>query len=67
MTQSPISAVSMTFSQVLIPPHPRLGERVERYLPREVRRLIIGRYEMRYEIAGTLIRIVRLWHAREDR
>jgi plasmid stabilization system protein ParE len=47
--------------------HPRLGERVERYLPREVRRLIVGRYEMRYEVAGPVIRILRVWRTREDR
>lgn len=47
--------------------HPRLGERIEQYLPREVRRLIVGQYEMRYEVDGALIRIVRVWHTREDR
>jgi plasmid stabilization system protein ParE len=46
---------------------PRLGERIERYLPREVRRLIVGRYEMRYEVSPTAILILRLWHTREDR
>ncbi|WP_298398081.1 type II toxin-antitoxin system RelE/ParE family toxin [Sphingobium sp.] len=32
--------------------YPRIGERLEAYAPREVRRIIIGHYEMRYEIAG---------------
>lgn len=46
---------------------PRIGERLEEYDPREVRRLIVGGYEMRYEIKGETISIVRLWHTREDR
>ena len=47
---------------------PRIGERVDRYEPREVRRLIVARrYEMHYEIRGDEISIVRIWHVREDR
>jgi plasmid stabilization system protein ParE len=46
---------------------PRIGEKLDLYLPREVRRIRVGRYEMRYEIAGATITIVRLWHHREDR
>ncbi|ATE63712.1 type II toxin-antitoxin system RelE/ParE family toxin [Rhizorhabdus dicambivorans] len=46
---------------------PRLGEKLDLYLPREVRRIKVGRYEMRYEIADTTITILRLWHSREDR
>jgi plasmid stabilization system protein ParE len=47
--------------------HPRFGEAVRRYAPREVRRLLIGRYEMRYEIVGEDIYLLRIWHMREDR
>lgn len=47
--------------------HPRLGERVEAYVAKEVRKLSIGRYVMHYEIAGERIIILRLWHAREER
>lgn len=46
---------------------PRIGERLEKYDPREIRRLTVGGYEMRYEVKGELISIVRLWHTREDR
>lgn len=46
---------------------PRLGEKLEAYEPREVRRIIVGDYELRYEIdAGTLF-VLRLWHCRENR
>jgi plasmid stabilization system protein ParE len=47
--------------------YPRIGENLEEFLPREVRRIFVGKYEMRYEIAGSKIFILRLWHAREDR
>ncbi len=47
--------------------HPRLGERVEGYVAKEVRKLSIGRYVMHYEIIGDQILILRLWHAREER
>ena len=46
---------------------PRIGERLEEFEPREVRRLVIGQYEMRYEIQGSIIYILRIWHTREDR
>ena len=47
--------------------HPRIGERLEEFDPREVRRILAGRYEIRYEIQGTIIYVLRLWHTREDR
>ena len=46
---------------------PRIGERLEAFSPREVRRLLIGNYEMRYEIAESAIYILRVWHTREER
>lgn len=47
--------------------YPRIGEKLDAYAPREVRRIIVGHYEMRYEIAAGTIVILRLWHSREDR
>ena len=46
---------------------PRLGERLDQYAPHEIRRLIVGRYEIRYEIRNDVISILHLFHAREDR
>ncbi|MBC2808718.1 type II toxin-antitoxin system RelE/ParE family toxin (plasmid) [Rhizobium ruizarguesonis] len=46
---------------------PRLGERLEEFDPREVRRILVGRYELRYEIQQSMIYVLRLWHTREDR
>ena len=47
--------------------HPRIGEKLEEFEPREVRRILIGHYEMRYEIQENTIYVLRLWHTREDR
>ena len=46
---------------------PRLGMALPEFVPRDVRRLIVGDYEMRYELAAQEIWILRLWHTREDR
>ncbi len=45
----------------------RIGEKLEEFDPREVRRIIIGRYEMRYEIQESILIVLRIWHTREDR
>lgn len=47
--------------------NPRIGERLEEFEPRDVRRIQIGRYEMRYEIVDSTIYLLRLWHTRDDR
>lgn len=47
--------------------HPRLGERISQVEDREVRRIFLRDYELRYEIAEDAIHVLRLWHTREDR
>ena len=47
--------------------YPQLGVKLEEFLPRDVRRMIIGDYELRYELIDEAIYILRLWHGREDR
>lgn len=47
--------------------HPRIGKKLEEFEPREVRRILVGKYEMRYEIQESTIYLLRLWHTREDR
>jgi len=47
--------------------NPRIGEQLFEFEPREVRRLLVGRYEMRYEIQESTIYILRLWHTKENR
>ncbi len=46
---------------------PFMGKPLEEFAPRQVRRLIVGQYELRYEIVDDMIYILRLWHTREDR
>ena len=46
---------------------PRIGERLDLYSPREVRRIFAGQYEIRYEVTAETIAILRLWHGRERR
>ncbi len=46
---------------------PRIGEQLFEFEPREVRRILVGQYEIRYEIQSDDIYVLRLWHTREDR
>ena len=46
---------------------PRIGERVEDVRGREVRKLYVDQYELRYEVTPDRIRVLRVWHMREDR
>ncbi|AZC22571.1 hypothetical protein C4K39_0876 [Pseudomonas sessilinigenes] len=40
---------------------------MEEFKPKDVRRLLVGHYEVRYEIQGMVLSILRIWHVREDR
>jgi plasmid stabilization system protein ParE len=58
---------SLTKAPASLLENPRIGEQLFQFEPREVRRIQVGHYEMRYEIKETTIYILRLWHTREDR
>lgn len=47
--------------------NPRIGERLDEFDPREVRRILVGHYEVRYEIQQSIIYVLRMWHTREER
>ncbi|MBI3560759.1 MAG: type II toxin-antitoxin system RelE/ParE family toxin [Gammaproteobacteria bacterium] len=47
--------------------NPRIGEKLEEFEPREVRRILVGQYELRYQIQDSVIYALRLWHNRESR
>lgn len=51
----------------LLQAHPLLGIALDAYTPRDVRRLIIGDYELRYEVTERTLYVLRLWHTREER
>jgi plasmid stabilization system protein ParE len=47
---------------------PQMGPPLDKFAPREVRRVIVdSRYELRYEIVGDSITMLRIFHVREDR
>ena len=66
------SAAARTVQSLVAAParlleQPRIGEKLEEFEPREVRRVLVRHYEMRYELTGDLIIVLRLWHQRESR
>ena len=50
-----------------LPEQPRVGERLPGFGEREVRRILIARFEMRYEIRGPDVFVLRIFHTREVR
>ncbi len=65
-------AAARTLQQLTAAPtqlltNPRIGERLEEFAPRDVRRILVGHYEIRYEISDSTIYLLCLWHTREDR
>jgi plasmid stabilization system protein ParE len=58
---------SLTAAPAKLLTQPRIGEKLDEFEPREVRRILVGHYEMRYEIQNSTIFVLRLWHTREDR
>jgi plasmid stabilization system protein ParE len=69
--QNPASAVRTVQALSIAPEsllaNPGMGKRLEEFNPREVRRLVVGRYELRYEVLELTVVVLRLWHTREDR
>jgi len=60
-------AVALTTAPNKLRQFPRRGTRLDQFGNREVRRLIVGAYEMRYEIKEDVIRVLQIWHGKEDR
>ncbi len=61
------TAQTLTVAPRQLLDRPQSGRQLDQYLPREVRRIIIGNYEMRYELADSTVYILRIWHTREER
>lgn len=57
---------SLTAALTRLMKHPRIGEKLEGFEPREVRRFMVGHYEMRYEIQESMIYVLCIWHTKED-
>lgn len=58
---------SLTTAPTILLTNPRIGEQLFQFEPREVRRILVGEYELRYEIIDFSIYMLRLWHTRENR
>lgn len=58
---------SLTKAPAALLINPRIGERLSEFEPREIRRILAGSYEVRYEIQESTIYVLRLWHTREHR
>ena len=58
---------ALTKAPTILLTNPRIGEQLFEFERREVRRLLVGPYEMRYEVQESTIYMLRLWHNREDR
>lgn len=58
---------ALTEAPTILLTNPRIGEQLFQFGSREVRRILVHQYEMRYEIRDDSIYILRLWHTREDR
>ena len=61
------TAQTLTVAPRLLLDRPQSGRQLDQYLPREVRRIIVGNYEMRYELVDLTVYILRVWHTREER
>lgn len=55
----------LTAAPLTLLTNPRNGERLDEFEPRDVRRLLMRGYEIRYEIARAAICLLRLWHSRD--
>ncbi len=58
---------TLTLAPRLLLDRPQSGRQLDQYLLREVRRIIVGNYEMRYEVVDLNVNILRVWHTREER
>ena len=52
-------------NQLLLQPH--IGQRIDSIGGHDVRRILVGDYELRYSLVGEEIRVARIFHTREDR
>jgi len=58
---------SLTHAPTTLLTHPQIGEQLFEFEQREVRRIFVGTYEVRYEIRESTIYVLRLWYTREHR
>lgn len=47
--------------------NPRTGEQLFEFEPHEVGRILVGRYDIRYELQESTLQVLHLWHTGENR
>ena len=57
----------LTQSPTILLSNPRTEEQLFQFEPYEVRRILPGEYEVRYEILDSIVYVLRLWNTRENR
>ena len=57
---------ALTKAPTILLANPRIGQQLCQFEPREVRRILVGEYEVRYEMQNSIIYMLRLWHTREE-
>lgn len=58
---------ALTEAPAILLTNPYVGEQLFQFEPREIRRILVRQYEIRYEIVNEIVYVLRLWHTREDR
>lgn len=58
---------ALTKAPTILLTNPRIGEQLFQFEPREVRRNLVGEYEVLYELQDSIIYVLRLCHTREVR
>jgi plasmid stabilization system protein ParE len=58
---------TLTAAPLRLAEQPRLGEKLDEFDPRNVRRIQVGHYEIRYEPHPSALFVLRIWHTREHR
>ena len=61
------AVASIRAGTLILTTQPRIGKVVEDFVGRDVRSILVKDYEVRYEVAGEQIRLLRVFHTREDR
>ena len=46
---------------------PRIGLRLEEFEGAEIRRLVVGDYDIRYQVSDDAVFVLQIWHGKEDR
>lgn len=62
-----LTMLSLTEAPGRLLRQPAIGQRIESIEGRSARRIVVGAYEIRYEVAGEAIRISRIFHTKENR